>query len=119
MNRRLFVLAALALGGCATGARAPGPLGELEPLYSAQAGADALVITVVSHGCTAKADFTFYVERRGGSATLAFARKHVEGCKAPLPGAAQLAFTWVELGLDPRRPVFLLNPLVGRPEMSG
>ena len=123
MNRRLFVLAALALGGCATlkpaVAPAPGPLAELEPLYSAQAGEDALVIRVVSHGCTAKADFAFYVERRAGAVTLAFARKHVEGCKAPLPSATQLAFTWAEMGLDPHGPVFLLNPLVGRPEMGG
>lgn len=123
MNRRLFVLAALALGGCASlrgpPAAAPGPLAELEPLYAAQAGEDALVITVASHGCTAKADLTFYVERRAGAVTLAFARKHVETCRAPRPGAAELAFTWVELGLDPRTPVFLLNPLVGRPAMSG
>jgi len=125
MNRRLLLLAALALGGCATLPRRPpvaaraGPLAELEPLYSAQAGEDALVIAVVSHGCTTKADFTFYVERRGGTAALAFARRHVEGCRAPLAGAVELAFTWAELGLDPRTPVFLLNPLLGRLAMGG
>src|SRR5258705_4778 len=57
MNRRLFLVAALALGGCATVAEpqaiapaplavapAPGPLAELEPVYSAQAGRETLTI---------------------------------------------------------------------------
>jgi hypothetical protein len=115
MNRRLFVLAAFALGGCATLAppsgAPPGPLGELEPLYAAQAGRDGLTIRVKSAGCTAKADFAFYVERRGGEVTIAFGRKHVETCKAAASAPADLAFTWDELGLAPRTPVFVLNPV--------
>ena len=117
MNRRLFVLAALALGGCATLSQppsatpAPGPLGELEPLYGVQAGGEALTIKVASGGCTAKADFAFYLERRGGTASLAFARKHLDVCKAPGAEPVEMAFTWAELGLAPRTPVFLLNPL--------
>ena len=115
MNRRLFVLVSLALGGCATvgvaPAGPPAPLAELEPLYSAVAGKDALTIRVNSNGCTAKADFAFYVERRGGQATLAFARKHVDPCKSFAMGKAEIAFTWAELGLDPKAPVFLLNPV--------
>lgn len=117
MNRRLFVLAALALGGCATVAAppavAPAPLafGELEPLYSAAAGRDALTIRVASSGCTAKADFAFYVERRGGEATLAFGRRHVDACKSLAIGQTELVFTWEELGLAPRTPVFILNPV--------
>ena len=83
MNRRLFLAAALALGGCVTVAGpptvapAPGALAELEPLYSAQAGREALTIRVSSNGCTGKADFAFYVERRGDAVALAFGRKHV------------------------------------------
>jgi hypothetical protein len=117
MNRRLFVLAALALGGCATVAVRPvvvaGPrvFGELEPLYAAQAGREALTIQVGSNGCTARADFVFYVERRGDGAAVAFARKHVDACKSFAQGRAELAFTWEELGLGPRAPVFLLNPV--------
>ena len=118
MTRRLFVLAALALGGCAT-ARAPpasvaparGPLAELEPLYAAKAGREGLTIQVASNGCTAKADFAFYVERRGEAATLAFGRRHVDACKSFARGQTELAFTWDELGLAPRTPVFLLNPV--------
>jgi hypothetical protein len=115
MNRRLFLAASLALGGCATmpaqPAGPPAPLAELEPLYSAVAGREALTIRVGSNGCTAKADFAFYVERRGGAATVAFGRKHVDGCKSFAMGKAEIAFTWSELGLDPKAPVFVLNPV--------
>lgn len=117
MNRRLFVLAAMALGGCAT---LPGPprltpapkvYGELEPLYSAQAGREALTIQVSSNGCTAKADFAFYVERRGEGVVLAFGRRRVDSCKSFVQGKTELSFSWAELGLEPRGPVVLLNPL--------
>ncbi len=116
MNRRLFVLASLALGGCATmgaptPAGPPAPLSELEPLYSAVAGRDGLTIRVNSNGCTAKADFAFYIERRAGAATVAFARKRVDTCKSFAMGKAEIAFTWVELGVEPRAPLFVLNPL--------
>lgn len=121
MNRRFFVLAALALAGCAT---APPPrilappgagLAELEPLYLARAERDTLTIRVSSNGCTAKADFTFYVERKGEAATLAFGRKRVDRCRSFAAGHADLSFTWEELGLPAHAPVFLLNPLVSWP----
>lgn len=112
MDRRLFLLAAFALGGCATMAPpAPRALAELEPLYSALAGREALKIRVSSNGCTAKADFAFYVERRGETVTLAFGRKRVDPCKSFAQGQTELSFTWEELGLPPRAPVVLLNPL--------
>ena len=117
MNRRLFLLAALALGGCATVAAPPTvtpaaqAFGELEPVHSAQAGRDALTIKVSSNGCTAKADFAFYVERRGEAVMLAFGRRRVDGCKSFAMGQTELTFTWEELGLAPRTPVFLLNPV--------
>jgi hypothetical protein len=117
MNRRLFLLAAMALGGCATMAEPPKvtpatrAYGELEPLYSAAAGREALIIQVGSNGCTAKADFAFYVERRGEAVTLAFGRKRVDPCKSFAQGKTALSFTWEELGLAPRASVVLLNPL--------
>ncbi|RAK63760.1 hypothetical protein [Phenylobacterium kunshanense] len=116
MNRRVFILAALALGGCAGAVRviAPpgGPLAELEPLYGAQAGRDALTVTVASSGCTAKADFAVYVEKKGEAVTLALGRRRLDTCRSFAAGRADLRFTWEELGLPPRTPVFLLNPLV-------
>lgn len=113
MDRRCFVLAAFALGGCATlgpPVAAPGPLAELEPLFAVRASDEGLTIRLASAGCTAKPDLAFFVERRAGAATLAIARKHVDVCKAR-HGQAEVMFTWPELGLEPRSPVFLLNPL--------
>ena len=112
MDRRRFALAFLALGGCATvGAPTapPGPLEELEPLLAARTGADGVTIRVASGGCTARPDFAFYVERRAGAVTVAFARKHVDACRTP--GTAEIAFTWAELGLPPGTSVFVLNPI--------
>lgn len=116
MHRRAFLIAALALAGCAT---APAPilapagagLAELEPLYRAEAGRGGLTISVASNGCTAKADFAFYVERKGEAVTLSFGRKRVDPCKSFAMGRTDLSFSWEELGVDPRTPVFLLNPL--------
>jgi hypothetical protein len=133
MNRRMFVLAALALTGCATAGpqaakppstpappaptRAPttagAALAELEPLYAADARRDGIAIRVPSNGCTAKGDFAFYVERRGDAVTLAFGRKRIDTCRSFAMGHADIVFTWAELGLAPRTPVFLLNPLIG------
>ena len=115
MNRRMFVLAALALSGCTTGgvrvAQAPRPLAELEPVYRADAGREALVISVASSGCTAKGDFTFHVETRGPTTTLAFARKRLDTCQSFAMGKTELSFSWAELGVPPRTQLFLLNPL--------
>ena len=117
MNRRLLLIAGLVLlSGCATSA--PAVLAtsdvthpELEPVYSAIAGRDALVIQVSSNGCTKKGDFAFYVERKGAAVTVSFARKRLDQCRSFAMGKTELSFTWAELGLEPRSPVFLLNPL--------
>ena len=122
MDRRGFLLTAFALSGCATGgvrvaapAKPAAPsnpgLQELEPLYRADAGREALTISVSSNGCTQKADFAFYVERQGDAVTLAFGRKRVDTCKSFAMGRTELVFTWAELGVPPRTPVFLLNPV--------
>jgi len=116
LDRRLFLLAALALSGCAAGgvrvAAPAGPdLAELEPLYRADAGREAITISVASNGCTAKADFAFYVERRGEALTLAFGRRRIDSCKSFAKGKTDLSFTWAELGVPPRAQVFLLNPV--------
>ena len=115
MNRRVLLLGALALSGCATippTGQGPATLGELEPLYAADAGREQFTIQVASNGCTAKADFAFYVERRSEAVTLAFGRKRIDACKSFAMGKTALAFSWSELGLAPRTPVVLLNPLI-------
>lgn len=121
MRRRAFLIAVFALAGCATApvsgpapivAPAGTPLAELEPLYRAEAGRDGLTISVGSNGCTAKADFAFYVERKGEAVTLAFGRRRVDPCRSFAMGRTDLSFTWDELGVARGAPVFLLNPLV-------
>ena len=87
-------------------------LSELEPLYRADAGRETLTISVASNGCTTRSDFAFFVERRGQAVSLAFGRKRVDSCKSFAMGRIDLTFTWAELGVAPRSPVFLLNPLV-------
>ena len=49
-----------------------------------------------------------------GENSVAFARKQVDTCKTA-PGEAEIAFSWAELGLEPRTPVFVLNPITARP----
>ncbi len=115
MDRRIFVLAAFALGGCATLPRPAKPtsrvFGELEPLYAMKSGPEGLTIRVASGGCTTKADFTFYIDHPGKAPALAFGRKHVETCKSSGKLQSEFTFTWVELGLSARTPVVLLNPI--------
>jgi hypothetical protein len=119
-RRLVLTFAACALvAGCATApaataivAPAGSPFSELEPLYGAQAGRDALTIRVASNGCTAKADFAHFVERKGGGIALAFGRRRLDTCRSFAMGQASLDFTYDELGLAPGAPIFLLNPLV-------
>lgn len=117
MQRRFVLIAGLVLlAGCSTVPprilAPPGAaLGELEPLYAASAGRQGLTIEVATNGCTDKADFVFYVERKGEALTLAFARKRLDPCKSFAMGKRPLSFTYRELGLPADAPVFLLNPL--------
>jgi len=117
MHRRFLIAASLSLlAGCAATPRpiiapAPSALGELEPLYSLQAGREAITIRVTSNGCTKKEDFAFFLDHKGEAATLAFGRKRLDVCRSFAMGHADLTFTYAELGLAPRAPVFILNPV--------
>ena len=90
-------------------------------MLAASSGPAGVTIRVRSMGCTAKADFAFFIERKGAGETLAFGRKRADACKGP-GGAVDITFSYAELGLDPAGPVFLMNPLEhdgrrsGRPE---
>lgn len=122
MNRRhLFLgLGALALSGCVS-RPSPVPIaispgagpGELEAIYAVTATRQGLTVRVSSNGCTAKADFAFFVERKGGATTVAFARKRIDTCRTIMAGHADLSFSLSELGIAPDTPVFVLNPFNG------
>lgn len=117
LSRRSFVLAgtALTLAGCATTpallVAAPGEIfPELEPLLAAKTGPRVLTIRVASKGCTAKADFVFRVDRKAGHAVVAFARRRLETCRGPT-GAAELRFSYDELGLTHADRIVIANPV--------
>ena len=118
MTRRgLLIAGALVLAGCATGpvvvAPGAGPQ-ELEPIYSVLATRAGLTIRVNSGGCTKKADFTFFVERKGETAaSVAFARKRLDICRSFAAAHADLDFSFEELGLARGALIFVLNPLNG------
>ena len=121
ISRRGFWLVGVAVGlaGCATRpvltAAAPGETWpELEPLLAARAGADGLTIQVTSKGCAAKADFVFRVDRRGGHAVVAFARRRLEACQGA-PRWVELSFSYGELGLRRGERTVIANPLIPPP----
>jgi hypothetical protein len=116
MNRRLFALAGLALCGCAAVPSVlttsdEASLLELEPVFALTGGRRGIILRTASTGCTNKADWAFFVERRGdGGAAIAFARRRLDPCRSP-PGEVELVFSWAELGLKPGGRLTLLNPL--------
>ena len=115
--RRSLLFSALALAGCASLPTegvfpAAGPFPELEPVRLLRRDGDGVVIEIASRGCLTRPDLVFHVERKGGVATLAFARRRLQFCAGPAPDWVEVAFTRSELGLAEGEPVFLLNPLV-------
>jgi len=106
----------LVLGGCATSrgvtlvAGASGETAELEALKAAVAGLDGLKLRVVSHGCTRKEDFAFYVDHAATPPTVAFARKRVDACHG-VSNLVEVGFSYDELGLAGAGTVRLLNPV--------
>ena len=121
LSRRFLLAGTLALAGCASlspGALFPaaGPFPELEPIRLVRAGAEGLVIEIASRGCEGRPDIVFHVERRGGVATVAFARRRLQTCRGQPPGWVEVAFSRAELGLSANEPVFVLNPLSAGPD---
>jgi len=89
----------------------------LEPIYAVSATPQGLALRVASKGCAAKADFTFYLDRKPGAVSVAFARKRLETCKpaAGRGGHADLVFTYAELGVGAETPLLVLNPIAPQP----
>jgi len=122
MHRRALLMGAVVLtaGGWAGLPRAepePPDLAALEPLYAVSATPQGLTIRVASKGCTAKADFAFYIDKKpGGDAAIAFGRKSLDICKTGKPGDhADLVFSYAELGVGADTPVAVLNPITQQP----
>lgn len=77
---------------------------------------EGLAVEVASRGCVGQPDMVFHVERRGGVATVAIARRRLQTCREGPPGWVEVVFSREELGLTPGEPVFLLNPLRTGPD---
>lgn len=121
LSRRFLLAGTLALAGCASLSRpepypAAGPFPELEPVRLVQVGPEGLVIEIASRGCEGRPDIVFHVERRGGVATVAFARRRLQTCRGQPPGWVEVIFSRAELGLSANEPVFVLNPLSAGPD---
>ena len=116
ISRRFLIVSSLAMAGCASlpqTAAFPsgGPYPELEPVRLVQSDAESLVIGVASRGCAARPDMAFHVERRGGVATIAFARRRLQSCSEHTADWTEVLFSRAQLGLEKGEPVFLLNPV--------
>jgi hypothetical protein len=117
MHRRALLAGGLAAAICGAAQAQPSPpIGTelLEPIYGVWATAAGLTIRVVSHGCTASADFAVYVDRRPDRANVSFGRKRLDLCRR-VSGPVDLAFSYAELGLSPGTAVTVLNPLSASP----
>jgi len=120
LSRRLLLAGTLALAGCASLPRpqtwpSAGPFLELEAVRSVRITPGGMSLEVASRGCAAPPDLTFFVERRDGVATIAFARRRLQTCREATAGWVEVAFTREALGLKPDEPVFVLNPLSAGP----
>ena len=121
LTRRLLLVGTLALAGCTSLPRpepypATGPYPELEPVRLIRIGPQDLSLEVASRGCGVRPDLTFFVERRGGVATVAFARRRMQTCRDTSEAWVEVVFSRKALGLSADEPVFLLNPLAVRPD---
>jgi hypothetical protein len=121
LTRRLLLAGTLALAGCAS-LPGPdpyppaGPYPELEPVRLIRIGPQDLSLEVASRGCGLRPDLTFFVERRSGVATVAFARRRMQTCQDTSEAWVEVVFSRKELGLAADEPIFLLNPLAVRPD---
>lgn len=121
VSRRLAITGILALAGCASlpsAGRLPatGPYPELESVRRVRIGPGELAVEVASRGCEGTPDLATFVERRGGVAKVAFARRRLKTCPEGAPGWVEVVFSRQALGLGAGEPVFVLNPLSSGPD---
>jgi hypothetical protein len=91
-------------------------LPPIEPVYAVKADRLGVTVRLGSGACTAKPDMTVAVAKATARPMLLIARKHPAACP-PLSGpAAQIAWTYEELGLEYGQPFSLANPLVSEPD---
>lgn len=83
---------------------------ELESLLDVATTREGLTIRVASKGCAVRGDFVFRVDRAGGRAVVAFARRRLETCRFGETGTADLVFSYEELGIRRGERIVIANP---------
>ena len=74
----------------------------------------SLTIRVMSNGCTTKADFAWFVERKANRFAVAFGRRKIDACKV-VARPVDLTFGFAELGRPKGAAVAVVNPLSNPP----
>ena len=87
----------------------------VEPIYAASLDKAGLTVVMASHGCTRKSDLTVAVAKNPPHPLVLIARKHPDTCQSGGTGRVEVMWSFGELGLDPRQPLSIANPLVGDP----
>lgn len=122
----LFIVFALLVTGCTDKqpVATDKPMSE-KPVTEKQVPAEKLLglvfnydkgeiaLTVVTKGCTGKADFSFTVS----DGTITVLRIKKDECKA-MPEAAVFLYSMKELGIDPNKYYKLMNGFMANPDLA-
>jgi hypothetical protein len=91
---------------------------DIMPVYAVRADGQGVTVRVAPRGCTPrKGDLTVAVAMSGARPMLLIARKHAAppAVLCPNAQAADISWSFADLGLDPAKPFSLANPLVVEP----
>ena len=72
-----------------------------------------IIVTIVSTGCTRKADFSFVVNAN----TIRIERSKKDECKA-MPEAINLVYTFKESGIDADKNYIIANGFIANPNLA-
>ena len=86
----------------------------IEPVYGVSVTKAGITVRMASNGCTRKSDITTAVSTAPPRPLVLIARRHPDACKGP-PGAAEIVWSYEDLGLKPGQAFSLANPLVAEP----
>lgn len=84
----------------------------VEPLLGVELDGDDFRITISQKGGTFKHSFRFDVRKSGEEQFVTVVRISRDECKM-VPQREVLTFTAEEIGIDPRKPVFITNSFLG------
>ncbi|MBI5858206.1 MAG: hypothetical protein HZB42_11245 [Sphingobacteriales bacterium] len=113
MKLFLTAIAALLLLGCENKSGADNKKYESLLGLSLNYDKKEITITVVSSGCTTKADFSFTIDAN----TIKIERKKRDECKMT-PEAINLVYSFQESGIDADKNYTVVNSFIGNPNLA-